>query len=392
MESPGPSEMKKHVIHSRERNIIGNVLEACLQEKECGELLAPLKSPQKRTSVYTKCALRTVGRIAAEKHTSPEGKLVSPKKRPGRQRTLVDDFDRGVICRLIENFYVRRKITPSVPKILQAVKQSIDFKLGRESLRKLMREMGFRWAKSQNGRKVLIERQNIVDWRGKYLQQIKAFREKNYEIFFLDETWLDTNLVMGKCWQGPGVMGVTSSASGSGRYIVVGIGSEKGFLPGSQLVFKAGSSTGDYHGQMNGENFTRWIMEKVLPNLPPASVIVMDNAPYHSMQLNKAPTSSSNKTEMVDWLLKNGMTADMSMRRYALLDMVKAVAPKDKTFKIDQLLRAHDHIVLRLPHYMCELNPIELAWAKLKRFVRERNVAGDLSMTQLRELTYEGKV
>ena len=36
---------------------------------------------------------------------------------------------------------------------------------------------------------------------------------------------------------------------------------------------------------------------------------------------------------------------------------------------------------------MCDLSPIELAWAKIKRQVRENNVAGDLSLTRLKELT-----
>jgi transposase len=29
---------------------------------------------------------------------------------------------------------------------------------------------------------------------------------------------------------------------------------------------------------------------------------------------------------------------------------------------------------------MCGLNPIELAWAKVKKIVRENNVTGDLSL------------
>jgi hypothetical protein len=29
---------------------------------------------------------------------------------------------------------------------------------------------------------------------------------------------------------------------------------------------------------------------------------------------------------------------------------------------------------------MCNLNPIELAWAKINRIVRENNITGDLSL------------
>ena len=55
-------------------------------------------------------------------------------------------------------------------------------------------------------------------------------------------------------------------------------------------MFKAKSTTGDYHSEMNFENFKKWLQEKLLPNLQPNSVIVLDNAAYH-----KCPTAASRK-------------------------------------------------------------------------------------------------
>ena len=40
-------------------------------------------------------------------------------------------------------------------------------------------------------------------------------------------------------------------------------------------------STGDYHNEMCGESFEEWFKSQLLPNIPPSSLIVMDNAPYH---------------------------------------------------------------------------------------------------------------
>ena len=45
-----------------------------------------------------------------------------------------------------------------------------------------------------------------------------------------------------------------------------------------------------------------------------------------------------------------------------------------KKMHIDRLIAAHGHTALRLPLYMCELNPIELAWAELKRYMRGYNL------------------
>lgn len=84
-------------------------------------------------------------------------------------------------------------------------------------------------------------------------------------------------------------------------------GSESGFVDNACLIFKAGLATGDYHGQMNRENFTRWLTEKLLPNIPANSVIVLDNAPYHCVQEDKIPTKSSLKKDMVAWLTRKGV-------------------------------------------------------------------------------------
>jgi hypothetical protein len=32
-------------------------------------------------------------------------------------------------------------------------------------------------------------------------------------------------------------------------------------------VYKAGKAMGDYHGQINSDNFEKWVNEKVIPHL-----------------------------------------------------------------------------------------------------------------------------
>jgi hypothetical protein len=48
----------------------------------------------------------------------------------------------------------------------------------------------------------------------------------------------------------------------------------EGWVEGAKLVFQAKRRTGDYHGQMNFENFRRWFIECLLSHIPKASLIV----------------------------------------------------------------------------------------------------------------------
>ncbi|XP_030754704.1 uncharacterized protein LOC115881383 [Sitophilus oryzae] len=175
----------------------------------------------------------------------------------------------------------------------------------------------------------------------------------------------------------------------SGRLIIVNAGSENGFVENACLIFKAGLATGDYHGQMNQENFTRWLTEKLLPNIPAKSVIVLDNAPYHSVQEDKTPTRSSLKKDIIAWLTKKGINHDANARKFDLFDLVLLHKPPDdqKNYVVDRIIREHGHTPLRTPPYMCELNPIELAWARLKFLIRSQNTTGNFTLSVLKEVT-----
>lgn len=61
----------------------------------------------------------------------------------------------------------------------------------------------------------------------------------------------------------------------------------------------------------------------------------------------------------------------------------------EKNYVVDNIIRQYGHTPLRTPPYMCELNPIEMAWAQIKHFIRDRNTSGDFSISKLRELLDE---
>ena len=70
--------------------------------------------------------------------------------------------------------------------------------------------------------------------------------------------------------------------------ILVSAGGIGSFEASATLIFRAGLATVYCHGQIKGENFTKWMLEKLLPNIPCQNVIVLDNVSYHSIQENQA--------------------------------------------------------------------------------------------------------
>ncbi|XP_076278399.1 uncharacterized protein LOC143208148 [Lasioglossum baleicum] len=246
--------------------------------------------------------------------------------------------------------------------------------------------MSFKWKKSQSVRKILMEKPAIVAWRSKYLKALDYYRQEKRNIVYVDETWVENTIVFPKCWQSMDIKGIQKSTSSSHRYIIVHAGGQSGFIAGAELIFKAKSTTGDYHGQMNAINFEKWLSEKLLPNIPPQSVIVMDNAPFHSAQENKPPSKESKKEVMIRWLAENEIPHTENMKKSRLNEIIQENKSAVRTFKTDELIKLRGHNVLRLPPYMSNLNPMELAWAKIKRIIRENNT-GTLSSAVLKTLT-----
>lgn len=100
----------------------------------------------------------------------------------------------------------------------------------------------------------------------------------------------------------------------------------------------------------NKNNFTKWVTEKLIPNLSKPSIIVMDNALYHSVVYNKAPISVSEVDDIKLWLSKNNIPLEDTTRKPNLLMLVKRHKP-ESVCEIDELLSEHGHtVVTRAPY------------------------------------------
>src|SRR3978361_2574021 len=99
---------------------------------------------------------------------------------------------------------------------------------------------------------------------------------------------------------------------------------------------------------MNSENFIQWLKTQLLPNLEEPSLIILDNAPYHSTISEKQPNTSFKKQNIIDWLNTNAIAFPGGATKTELLDIAK-VHRKDKKYVVDHIIREYGHDVFKQP-------------------------------------------
>ena len=346
-----------------------------------------------KTAQATGYSVRTVERVVAKKRTLSGAAFESPAKRykASRVRIVADDFDTEAIRRTIHEFYERKEY-PTLKKLSSVLRGKNLFTGHRTTLWKLLHKIGFTY-KKVNDKRYIYEQPRRIEWRHRYLRRMRKNRRENRPVVFLDETWANAHDGRERAWvetdqASGGTKGGVRKPSGKGsRLIILHAGSCKGWINGAELVFQSKKSTGDYHDEMTSEHFEEWFNDTLIPKLEQNSIIVMDNASYHSRRLQKIPTKSSNKQEMKDWLTAHGIQFPERALKCELHSSIMSSNPV-AVYAVDEIAKAAGHEVVHLPPYHCELNPIEMAWAQVKGYIREHNTL--FTLTHVKELTHTG--
>ncbi|XP_041974434.1 uncharacterized protein LOC121729854 [Aricia agestis] len=401
-------------IHSKERALILKVLAFFEREKELSKVVIPVKhtistqearehlkinrkflipvdQPINRTCAATGISKSTLLRIKKQvKSESPvpstsgtstsapaQPSTPGKKRKPSSKKIALDNFDLVALRNTVNSFYTVRKEVPTLKKILAAAKRDLNFPGERTTLRLILREqLGYKFKKCKNARLVLIQKPDIAAWRARYLRRMKENRELGADkkpVTYLDETWIHSHYTVRKCWQNSSDASIMKNTNPGQRWILVHAGGENGFIPEADLLYKCKSKTGDYHNEMDTTNFTKWLKEKLLPNLPPNGIVVINNAPYHSTQKEKVPHQSALKHEMQSWLTTHNINYDIKITRPELYQIIRSNKPQKK-YVVDELLKESGHEVVRLPPYHCDLNPIEYIWNLVKQRVADKNI------------------
>lgn len=332
------------------------------------------KDPAGRTATALGLGVATVKRVMSRYTQNGEKVLSLPAKRPGRPPSSIDLNLQPVVRQLIraENLNGHRVSVERVKEIVLS-EHSVD--IPKMTLWRALKRWGFVHGEGHR-RNSLKEQDRVIFARRNYLRLKRANRNADGSLkrpeVYLDETYINKNHSSRFTWyldeDGP----LVNKPSGVGpRLIVVHAITKDGWVDGAQLVFEAKKRTGDYHGQMNWENFSKWFRSQLLPNIPSNSMIILDNAKYHNVFTEDSfPSRSNTKAQLRSWLTHNGYPWREDMLKAELFKLCARLAPEPE-FRLDRLAAEHGFTILRTPPYHPELQPIETCWAVVKNYMAD---------------------
>lgn len=381
-----PKRQKISTLSLNEKIIITNVFKYIKNDET---LNLSVDDSVQKCSLMTGVGKTSIYRILKEEKT---GGATAPKPKPGKAKLEVTEHVKISLRRIVHGFFIEKKI-PTLDLILEAVKNDPQLPtMGRTKLWSVLKSINFRYEKFQR-KSLVIERGEIVQWRRDYLRKIRHERSQGKRIYYLDETWINEGYTVNKFWQDKNVLSSRQAfmegwstglrpPSGKGRRIIIThIGSSDGFVNGGLLTFES-KKTGDYHEDMNSDVFEEWFTQ-MIDLIPLGSIIVMDNASYHSKKVGRVPTMGWLKRDIQSWLTERNILFEDDHVKRELIELVRneVLLNKEKYNKyvIDEIAKTRGITILRLPPYHCELNPIELVWAQVKSEVAKNNVTYKLA-------------
>ena len=266
-------------------------------------------------------------------------------------------------------------------KHLKNIKPEQEFSV--RTLGRALDRWGFTFGKGTRTQR-LKEKDYVVAARQRYLRRKRSNRKGDGTIHpevYLDESYVNKNHSNDFVWyfdeDGPWIQKPTGKGD---RLIIINAITKDGWVPGAKVIFKSSRKTGDYHGQMNQELFTKWFREKLLPNIPQKSLIIMDNASYHNvLSPHSAPTAACKKDKIRSWLAENNIPLREDCLKVEMVEVLNKISPAP-TYDLDEIAAEYGHKILRTPPYHPELQPIETCWAVVKNKISR---ACDFTMANL---------
>jgi hypothetical protein len=229
------------------------------------------ESTYQMTADALNISLATVNRVMASYHKDPNSVNILPQER-GRPSYSVDDSHQEAV-----RAYIRKANMEGNHIVLETIQSFLQEKSPDESfhistLARALDRWGFEFGKGIRTQH-LKEKDYIVVARQRYLRKMRNNRVLGSDStirpeVYLDESYINKNHSNDFTWYASEDGAWIQKPTGKGeRLIIMNAITKDGWLPNAKVVFKSTRKTGDYHGQMNGELFHKWFVDKLLANI-----------------------------------------------------------------------------------------------------------------------------
>lgn len=264
----------------------------------------------------------------------------------------VEELDRSVIYQELINFYKKNKM-PTTKELFLQLYGKIPKLIDIAYFRKVLVKMGFVWIKVNDNNCVVFEKPLITFKRYEYLKKIIDYRNEGKRIVYINEIAFDS---LGNCYD------VKKSHSINTNDL-------------SRWIY-ATTQNGIFHWQkindFKNDDFHNYVVD-LSRNCSEPSVFVYDNSNHHNQEYCKQPTVKSLKLDLIRWLEIRNIPFDSDASKYSLYALAQRHMDIDeKIYKLDQILEAEGHAVLRLPKFNAELSPGFYIETIVKNSVKEQ--------------------
>jgi transposase len=331
-------------------------------------------------------------------------------------------------------------ITVTATTIAAELRETQNVEVSCRTVRRWLRVLGYRWRHKRyvGGMKPQAKNTRIRQFILEYAAALSEEEAGTAVIVYMDESYIHTHLANKKGWFHPSDRDVIGDDDGK-RLIILHAMTERGLLAvpdtiasnwlsepalTAELVFEEvledGQDDSDYHNTMTGAKFTAWVRNRLLPTFvemyPGKKMyLVLDNAAYHKPRDESwiSASQAMNKHELVHQLLDLGVTQLTTIGERPCIvpahrfeakigeggpskdDLIAATTkwidehPDYNRTVIEQLFDDAGHTLIYTPPFCPEVQPIELLWAKVKRYVADRSTH-NRSITEARQQTEDG--
>ena len=162
----------------------------CMEENKSGMKLS-LNRVWDRTAALTGVSRSTTLKIVEEKKKAQD----EQQQPSSTSKVSLDDFDKGVVRRTVASMYSLKKVLPTLDNIRTELKQSISYTghTGSKGRHRKDIHIRFAYTRYEVNQKVLMERQDVVLSRIRYLRMVRELREAGYTVVYTDGTDVHTS-------------------------------------------------------------------------------------------------------------------------------------------------------------------------------------------------------